>query len=145
MRSIVSFALFAAMAAAGERRSVPDRLQPEFPAVTLYSLDEQSVLLSSYAAPVTVLVLWATWCKPCLEELPYVEQLHQLYRDDRDVAILAISIDRPEALQRVRNEAARLGLSMPVLIDADSSLRKALSIPNVVPSLLLICPDFKIL
>jgi thiol-disulfide isomerase/thioredoxin len=132
------------MVAAGERRSIPDQLQPEFPAVHLYSLDEQSVLLSSYAAPVTVLVLWATWCKPCLEELPYVEQLHQLYKDDRDVAILAISIDRPGALEKVRTEAERLGLSMPVLIDADADLRKALSIANVVPALFFIYPDFEI-
>jgi thiol-disulfide isomerase/thioredoxin len=145
MRSIVSFALFAATAGVGERLPVPDRRQPVFfGAISLYSLDAQSVLLSSYAAPVTVLVLWATWCKPCLEELPYVEQLHQLYKDDRDVAILAISIDRPGALEKVRAEAERLGLSMPVLIDAEASLRKALSIPEVVPALLFVYPDFEI-
>jgi len=153
MRSILGFALFAVTTGVGELWSVEHRPElrpvehraqhPDFSEITLSSLDEQTVLLSAYAAPVTVLVLWAVWCKPCLEELPYVEQLHQLYLGDRDVAILAISIDRvPE---KVKAEVETLGLSMPVLIDADSSLRKAFSLSGLVPTLLYILPDFEVL
>ncbi len=153
MRSILGFALFAATTGVGELwpvelrpelRPVEHRAQhPDFGKITLFSLEEQTVSLSAYAAPVTVLVLWAVWCKPCLEELPYVEQLHQLYLGDRDVAILAISIDlRPEM---VKAEVETLGLSMPVLIDADSNLRKAFSLSGLVPTLLYILPDFEML
>lgn len=153
MRSILGFALFAATAGVGELwpvehrpelRPVEHRVQhPDFGEITLFSLEEQTVTLSAYAAPVTVLVLWAVWCKPCLEELPYVEQLYQLYKGDPEVAILAISIDRvPE---RVKAEVERLGLSMPVLLDVDSNLRKAFSLSGLVPTLLYIFPDFEML
>ncbi|HMR43851.1 MAG TPA: TlpA disulfide reductase family protein [Saprospiraceae bacterium] len=39
-----------------------------------------------------VINFWATWCKPCVEEMPYFEQLHEKYRDQK-VKILLVSLD----------------------------------------------------
>jgi len=91
----------------------------------------------------------ATWCKPCLEELPQLEQLHQRYKGDPDVSILAISIDEPERIQAVRDQAASLKLSMPVLIDARGTLRERLSAlenngPLVLPLLVFVDRDFRL-
>jgi len=118
-------------------------------AVFLLTLDGKPALLSDYGAPVTVLALWATWCKPCLEELPQLEQLHQRYKGDPDVSILAISIDEPEQTQAVREQAASLKLSMPVLIDARGKLRERLSAGDnngalVLPLLVFVDRDFRL-
>ena len=41
---------------------------------------------------------WATWCKPCVEELPYIEQLHEDFGDDKFKVVL-ISLDFPRQIE----------------------------------------------
>jgi thiol-disulfide isomerase/thioredoxin len=54
-----------------------------------------SVHLASYRGRTVLLNFWATWCGPCIEELPSLLELH---RDDPGLTILAISIDEdPDA------------------------------------------------
>ncbi len=49
-----------------------------------------SVHLASYRGRVVLLNFWATWCAPCIIELPTLLQLHH---DQPDLAVLAVSID----------------------------------------------------
>lgn len=46
-----------------------------------------------------VINFWATWCKPCVEELPYFEQLTAKYKDQK-VRVLLVSMDFPKQLQQ---------------------------------------------
>lgn len=39
-----------------------------------------------------IINFWATWCKPCVEELPYFEQLNELYKDEK-VQVILVSMD----------------------------------------------------
>ena len=67
---------------------------------------EDSMVIASYdfeaLAPIfekqddTVYVInfWATWCKPCIEELPYFEQLNAAYKD-KNVEVILVSLDLP--------------------------------------------------
>lgn len=45
-----------------------------------------------------VINFWATWCKPCIEELPYFEQLNKNYKD-KDVEVILVSIDMPRMIE----------------------------------------------
>lgn len=45
-----------------------------------------------------VINFWATWCKPCVEELPYFEQLHEAYQKDK-VKVILVSLDFPKQLE----------------------------------------------
>jgi thiol-disulfide isomerase/thioredoxin len=45
-----------------------------------------------------VINLWATWCKPCVQELPYFEQLQQAYRNQK-VKIILVSLDFSRQLE----------------------------------------------
>jgi peroxiredoxin len=57
-----------------------------------------SVHLAGYRGRVVVLNFWATWCEPCVVELPSLLDLHH---DQPDLAILAVSIDEdPDAYSR---------------------------------------------
>jgi peroxiredoxin len=57
-----------------------------------------SIHLASYRGKVVLLNFWATWCEPCLVELPSLLDLHH---DQPDLAILAVSIDEdPDAYSR---------------------------------------------
>ncbi len=46
-----------------------------------------------------VINFWATWCKPCVKELPYFEKLTETYRNDK-VRVILVSLDFPKDLER---------------------------------------------
>jgi thiol-disulfide isomerase/thioredoxin len=81
-------------------------------AIPLLRLDGTPANLSDYGAEVMVIAMWATWCGPCVEELPMLEALHQTYKGDRRVSIVAVSIDSSDRREKVRKIAS--GLSYPV-------------------------------
>lgn len=41
---------------------------------------------------------WATWCKPCIEEMPYFEKINELYKDQK-VKVVLVSLDNPDQLE----------------------------------------------
>jgi len=45
-----------------------------------------------------VINFWATWCKPCIEELPYFEKLNETYKD-KNVKVLLVSLDMPRMVE----------------------------------------------
>ena len=64
-------------------------LAPEYQATTL---DGQTVSLSDYRGKVILINLWATWCEPCIEEMPLLEDLYQKF-SQTDFEIIGVSID----------------------------------------------------
>ncbi len=53
---------------------------------------DRKITLSDFRGKVVVLNFWATWCPPCVEELPSLIQMQQQMKD-KDVVVLAISVD----------------------------------------------------
>ncbi len=45
-----------------------------------------------------VINFWATWCKPCIKELPYFEKVDSLYKDEK-VKVILVSLDFPEKIE----------------------------------------------
>lgn len=68
----------------------------------LIDLDEfTSITGDSTSDKVQVINFWATWCKPCVEELPAFEKLQVQYGDD--VEVILISLDDEENLNKLVN------------------------------------------
>lgn len=63
---------------------------PEFVATTLTGED---VSLDAFRGQVVLLNIWATWCGPCIWEMPALERLHQEMAGD-GLAVVAVSVDR---------------------------------------------------
>jgi len=59
---------------------------------TVAALDGSKVRLADYKGKVVFLNLWATWCGPCMEEMPAMERLWQRYKD-RGLVVIALSMD----------------------------------------------------
>jgi peroxiredoxin len=84
------------------------------PAFRLPSLAGEEVSLEELRGRAVLLNFWATWCKPCEDEMPAMERLHRQLGSD-GLALLAISVDTsPEDVEAFRG---RLGLSFPILLD----------------------------
>ena len=49
--------------------------------------------LGEFKGKVIYLDLWATWCGPCLEEIPWFNQLKEKYKNSRDIVFISLSID----------------------------------------------------
>jgi thiol-disulfide isomerase/thioredoxin len=66
-------------------------------AFTLTKVDGAPLKLSDYRGKILVLNFWATWCGPCLTELPLFEKTIAKYKDDKDVVFLAVTTDEDRA------------------------------------------------
>lgn len=55
---------------------------------------------------VYVINFWATWCRPCIEEIPYLEKIAQQYQD-QNVQLILVSLDFPNAYPKRINAFAR--------------------------------------
>ncbi len=91
------------------------KVAPDF---SLPSLDEsKTVQLSDFRGKVVFLNFWATWCKPCKEEMPSMEVLYKNFEKDGFV-VLAVSIDRVTTKKDIPPFVKSLGLSFPILVDS---------------------------
>jgi len=93
---------------------------PEF---QLPSLDGRTVNLSSYRGKVVMVHFWATWCPPCVEEIPTLERLYRAYFG-KDIEILAVSVDEGGA-GAVGQFMQKNRLALPVLLNTDQSVARA--------------------
>lgn len=59
----------------------------------LTKVDGSQVRLSDYRGKVIVVNFWATWCGPCLTEMPLLEKAMEKYKNDTEVVFLALSTD----------------------------------------------------
>jgi cytochrome c biogenesis protein CcmG/thiol:disulfide interchange protein DsbE len=80
--------------------------------------------LADYRGKVIVLNLWATWCAPCVEEMPTFERLKSLV-PDTNLKIVAVSIDDYAGMDSVRAFAKNLKLTFDVLLDSLHRIDKA--------------------
>lgn len=60
----------------------------------IYDYDGLEPLINKSDNKVHVVNFWATWCAPCVKELPYFEEINQEYKD-KDVEVLLVSLDFP--------------------------------------------------
>ncbi len=65
--------------------------------LTVYDLNENAIHISSFLDKVLVINLWATWCAPCIEELPSLNNLARTFPDQ--LVILAISTERTDVIE----------------------------------------------
>jgi peroxiredoxin len=76
--------------------------------------------LSQYLGKNVILIdFWATWCQPCLEEMPHLRRMYEANKA-RGFVVIAVSMDGPETVAEVPSFAQRNRLTFPVVLDEDS-------------------------
>jgi len=80
--------------------------------------------LEDYRGKVVVLNIWATWCRPCIVEMPSFERLYQRFPGS-DLRIVAVSIDDIVGADSVRRFGEGLGLTFDILLDSTHAIDRA--------------------
>jgi cytochrome c biogenesis protein CcmG/thiol:disulfide interchange protein DsbE len=118
---VAAAALFALLSAPGA--PPPLGRGSEAPDFTLSPLGGgPPVSLSALRSKVVLVNFWASWCKPCEDEMPAMERLYAELGGD-DFELLAVSVDDAEADVSAFRE--RLALSFPILWDPEKSVAEA--------------------
>ncbi len=68
------------------------------------------------------MTFWASWCSPCIEEMPGIQRLATTM-SDQPFTVIGVNVGEGE--RRAKAAAARLGIGFPVLLDRDSTVFKA--------------------
>ena len=108
----------------GEGRAEPTRASlvgHRAPAATLPLLDGGAVALADLVGKKPVyLKFWATWCRPCREQMPHLEAVHR--HDGDRVAVYAVDLGVNDPIDLVRAFRAEHALTVPIALDADGTL-----------------------
>jgi thiol-disulfide isomerase/thioredoxin len=98
----------------------------------LSTIEGRKVKLSDLKGKVVMVNFWATWCQPCIKEMPLFVKTYEKYKD-RGFEILAISVDDLEDRPKITSLASRLNINFPVLYDEGiAKLYQAKSFPTTV-------------
>lgn len=81
--------------------------------------DEPRITLKRYLGKIVVINFWASWCPPCIEELPALRD----FQDEHggEVQVVGIGLDTPDKL---RNVARTLHLAYPLLVESGDPFRE---------------------
>ena len=98
------------------------QVQLSSPAPTFYlpGLDGNIVNLTDFRGKVVFLNIWATWCPPCVEEMPSMEMLYQAFKGEQ-FEMLAVSVDG-QGMKAVLPFVQKHRLSFPILMDPDRTI-----------------------
>ncbi len=119
----------AAPASAARVEKVPDILLPD--------LHEKETAVRFNEAPVTLVNFWATWCLPCLEEMPQIDRLARKYAD-RGFRAVGIALESGDAAEvRAFVDRRKLGLSYALLM-GDGEVSEAFGGIDIVPTTFLV-------
>jgi peroxiredoxin len=89
----------------------PGTVAPDF---SLPSLAGSPVALQSFRGKLVVVNIWATWCPPCVAEMPSLERLHRTLEKE-GLQVLGVSVDEDETA--LREFVAARGVTFPILHD----------------------------
>ena len=85
-------------------------------------LEGKTVKLTDYLGKQAILIdFWATYCEPCLAEMPSLRKVYEKHKAQGFV-VLAVSVDGPETIADVPSFAKRNTMTFPVLLDEDSRI-----------------------
>jgi thiol-disulfide isomerase/thioredoxin len=111
----------------------------------IITFNEFEQMIQDPSDKIRIYNFWATWCAPCIKEMPYFEKVHA---ENPDVELVFISLDDGRKPERVVNFIGRKDIKAPVFllddVDYNSWIDKVSSHwSGAIPATLFIQPDGK--
>lgn len=93
----------------------------EAPPIELSTLDGQRLALSDLKGKVLVVNFWATWCEPCIDEMPSMQRLQEAL-SGQPFEIVAVNYQEGEP--RIRSFLQKVPVTFPILRDTDGGVAR---------------------
>jgi RNA polymerase sigma factor (sigma-70 family) len=113
---------------------------PDFAVTTV---DGKDLRFADFKGRFVLLDFWATWCAPCVAEIPNLKTIHDTFATDRRFAMLSLSLDERPAELRALLKSEKISWPQ-AFIGPDSSVAAAYD-ATAIPATFLIGPDGRIL
>ncbi|MBK8249600.1 MAG: TlpA family protein disulfide reductase [Gemmatimonadetes bacterium] len=129
MRRAVAAVAVAIVACRPEPGTLVGDVAPPYAATTLSG---DSVSTTALKGKVVLLNVWATWCAPCREEIPYLQSLHEQHAAS-GLELVGVSVDTQGEDETIRGFMRDFGMTYPVWRDPDErvqTLFQALGVPS---------------
>lgn len=107
------------------------------PALQLQDTQGNTHKLSGYRGQVVLLNFWATWCPPCVKEMPSLQRLWQLVHQE-DIEVLAVNIGEPTEV--VAEFLQQYLLDFPVLLDTEATVADVWKVQGL-PTTFIVDPE----
>ena len=104
------------------------------PAFTLTTPEGQPGALSQYKGQVVMVNFWATWCGPCQQEMPLLDQMYKKYKP-AGFTLIGVNVDKDAP--PVKELLARKPVSFPVLLDPANQVSKAYHVDEMPSSVII--------
>jgi thiol-disulfide isomerase/thioredoxin len=116
----------------GEKPLVSNVQQQQTPDLKFKDENGKTISLSSLKGKVVFINLWATWCPPCIHEMPSINELRKTFKDNDDLVFLMVDVDGKidKASKWMKNKKFDLPVHVP-----DSEIPRELftgSIPTTI-------------
>ena len=136
---LVGLALSSSAMQAAAQDTPPPKLAGDF---MLRTTAGDSLQLSSLRGRVVLLNLWATWCAPCLQEMPDLNELHESLGEE-GLTVVGLAVDDEEDWPVVDRYAKRLGIIYPVVYGSMEAAQSVLGTGAypILPTTLVIARD----
>ncbi len=91
------------------------------PNFTLKNLDGKNIKLSELSGDVVLINFWASWCGPCLQEMPLLNAIHKKY-EPLGFTVLGVNVEENSA--NAKAFLAERGVDFPILLDSKNQVSK---------------------
>ena len=116
-------------------------LAPDFRATTL-DQGARVKTLADYRGQVVLVNLWATWCGPCVVEMPSIQRLYDRFRES-GLKVVAVAVDDPGFEERILDFVAERGFTFEILHEGTGTIEATFQTSGI-PATFLIGRDGRI-
>lgn len=131
MRAAAALLLLLAAPLASAQTALIGKPAPDF---ALRSLQGENLRLSEYSGEVVMVNFWGTWCGPCRQEMPRLDELYARYRR-AGLVLLSVSLDHER--NRAVEMAQTLKVAYPVLFDELRAVSRAYGVDDLPVTLFI--------